>query len=118
MYVAALTRVGEGTTGIQIIRVLLEKERRIAIWIMTHLNCMGGVIATNAIDAPDRKSPAPRDGNRCNRRGWYNKISHLGLQDHSRYPVNNPWNFINQSQSIIIFLLITDQCAMDMVYLA
>ncbi|MCY1308962.1 hypothetical protein D9M70_590090 [compost metagenome] len=57
MDVGGQRRIGEGATGgKQVVRILLEEERRFAIRIVTHLDGVGSIVATDAIDPANRKA--------------------------------------------------------------
>src|ERR1700728_3265481 len=66
MIVACLRRIRNlAAAGCGRIRKLGEKERCLAIRILTHLACVRRVVAANAKDATDRKSRlGPRDRHR------------------------------------------------------
>jgi hypothetical protein len=48
-------RVWKLTRRVQIVWILLEKERWLTVWIMAHLNRVRSIVATDAIDATYRK---------------------------------------------------------------
>jgi hypothetical protein len=65
VHVLGLGRIRKTVADRQIVRVLLEEERRLPIRIMPHLDGMGGVVAADAIDAANgelRVRPFDRKG--------------------------------------------------------
>ncbi|MNY58571.1 hypothetical protein D3C86_1949200 [compost metagenome] len=57
VHIGRARRIGEGLIGHQqVVRVLLEEERRFAIRVVTHLDGVGRIVAAHAIDPAHRKT--------------------------------------------------------------
>lgn len=57
VHVRGERRIGEILAGRQqVVGILLEKERRLALGVMSHLARMGRIVAADAIDAAHRKA--------------------------------------------------------------
>ena len=49
-------RIREHRAGVDhVVRILLEEERRLLVGVAAHFDGVGGVVAPDAVDAPDRK---------------------------------------------------------------
>ena len=53
--VGGFRRVGEFARGIEVVRVLLEEEGRLAVRVMAHLDRVSRIIAAYAINAAHRE---------------------------------------------------------------
>jgi hypothetical protein len=63
VHVGGLVGVGERAREIEVVGVLLEEERRLAVGVVAHLDRVGRVVAADAVDAPHRKDVVrPGDG--------------------------------------------------------
>ena len=58
--------VGEDAGDVEVVRVLLEEERRVRVRVAAHLDRVGGVVPADAID-PVHREEQPGAGNR---QGW------------------------------------------------
>ena len=62
--VLAPRRVGELARGVEVVRVLGEEERRLAVGIVAHLDRVRGVVAADAVDPAHREAAAALDRQR------------------------------------------------------
>jgi hypothetical protein len=69
MHVRGLRRVGEFPREIEVVGVLLEEERRLAVRVVPHLDGVGGVVAADAVDAAHGEGLGRDADGRENRRG-------------------------------------------------
>ena len=87
MHVLGGRRIGKRAVEDQVVRVLLEEERRLAVRVAAHLDRVGGVVAADAIDAVDREQEVAAGDRQSRLRLRLDRIARAaGLNVHAWLP--------------------------------
>jgi hypothetical protein len=77
MNVGGQGRVGEGATGCkQVVRVLLEEERRLAVRVVAHFDRVGCIVSADAIDPANRKADEAAGNRQQHGKRWGDNCFH------------------------------------------
>ncbi len=78
--VGALRRIGKVAGRVEVVGVLLEEERRLAVRVVAHLDRMRRVVAADAVDPPHREARVGAEDRQRHPRG---RLDHEVVHGHT-----------------------------------